>query len=77
MRKRSTPGESLDQKIEKAQTKVNRTKTAYEKAVDELQILLDKRDARRKDEIWAAIIGSNKSYEEILDMIKNDCSDED
>ena len=51
MRKRATPGESLDQKIEKAQTKVNRTKTAYEKAVDELQILLDKRDARRKDEI--------------------------
>ena len=52
-------------------------KAAYDKAVDELQILLDKRDARRKDEIWAAIIDSNKSYEEILDMIKNDCSDED
>lgn len=77
MRKRATPGESLDQKIEKAQTKVNRTKTAYEKAVDELQILLDKRDARRKDEIWAAIIDSKKSYEEILHMIKNDLSDED
>lgn len=77
MRKRATPSESLDQKIEKAQAKVIRTKAAYDKAVDELQILLDKRDARRKDEIWAAIIDSNKSYEEILNMIKNDCSDED
>ena len=42
MRKRATPSESLDQKIEKAQAKVIRTKAAYDKAVDELQILLDK-----------------------------------
>ena len=39
MRKRATPSESLDQKIEKAQAKVIRTKAAYDKAVDELQIL--------------------------------------
>lgn len=72
MRKRSTPDETLEQRIEKGQQKVIRTKAAYDKAVDELQTLLDKRDAKRKDEIWDAIVGSSKSYEEILAMIKGD-----
>lgn len=77
MRKRSTPEETLEQKIEKGQQKVIRTKAAYDKAVDELQALLDKRDAKRKDEIWDAIINSSKSYEEILAMIKGDASASD
>ena len=54
MRKRATSDETLEQKILKAQEKVARTATAHEKAVDELQILLDKRDAKRKDEVWEA-----------------------
>lgn len=77
MRKRSTPDETLEQKIEKAQGRVIRTKAAYDKAVDDLQVLLDKRDAKRKDEIWEAIVNSSKSYEEILAMIKRGTSDED
>ena len=51
MRGRKASGTiSIEQQIEKAQEKVIRTKAAYEKAVDELQKLLDKRDAKRKDE---------------------------
>ena len=46
MRKRATSDETLEQKILKAQEKVARTAAAHEKAVDELQILLDKRDAK-------------------------------
>ena len=60
---------ALAQKIEEAQQKVIRTKAAHEKAVDELQKLLDKRDARRKEDIWQAIIRSDRSYEEILRFI--------
>ena len=52
MRKRATSNETLEQKILKAQEKVARTAAAHEKDVDELQILLDKRDAKRKDEVW-------------------------
>lgn len=70
MRKRATSDEMLEQKILKAQEKVARTAAAHEKAVDELQILLDKRDAKRKDEVWEAIVNSSRSYEEILGMIK-------
>ena len=77
MRKRATSDETLEQKIQKAQEKVSRTAAAHEKAVDELQILLDKRDAKRKDEVWAAIVNSSRSYEEILAMIKSELSDAD
>lgn len=77
MRKRATSDDTLEQKIIKAQEKVARTAAAHEKAVDELQILLDKRDAKRKDEVWEAIVNSSRSYEEILRMIKGEVSDAD
>ena len=54
--------ETLEKKIEEAQKKVIKTKAAYDKAVDELQKLLDKRDARRKEDIWKAIIKSDRTY---------------
>ena len=77
MIKRATSEETLEQKILKAQEKVARTDAAHEKAVDELQILLDKRDAKRKIEVWEAIINSSRSYEEILGMIRGEMSDAD
>ena len=77
MRRRATSDETLEQKILKAQEKVSRTAAVHEKAVDELQILLDKRDAKRKDEVWEAIVNSSRSYEEILAMIKGELSDAD
>ncbi len=61
--------EVLEQKIEKAQEKVKRTKKAHDEAVGELQKLLDKRTALRADEIMKAIANSNRSYEEILEFI--------
>ncbi len=77
MRKRATTDETLEQKILKAQEKVTRTATAHEKAVDELQVLLDKRDAKRKNEVWEAIVNSSRSYDEILGMIRGEMSDAD
>lgn len=65
-RKRAAVSVTMEEQIEKAQEKVIKTKAAYDTAVESLQKLLDKRDAQRKDELWNAIIKSNKSYEEIL-----------
>lgn len=62
----------LEQQIEKAQEKVIKTKQAYDDAVDALQKLLDKRDAKRKEDLWNAIIKSKKSYDEILKFINAD-----
>ena len=52
----------MEEQIQKAQEKVIKTKAAYDTAVESLQKLLDKRDAQRKDELWDAIIKSNKTY---------------
>ena len=68
-RGRKSTTETLEQQIEKAQEKVIRTKLAYDNAVASLQKLLDKRDAQRKDDLWNAVINSNKSYEEIIRML--------
>ena len=68
-RKPGTVIGTLEQQIEKAQEKVIKTKQAYDDAVDALQKLLDKRDAKRKEDLWNAIIKSKKSYDEILKFI--------
>lgn len=68
---------SLEQQIEKAQEKVIKTKATYDAAVEALQKLLDKRDAQRKDDLWKAIIKSQKSYEEIMTFVTSEQKSED
>ena len=65
-RKRGAVSATIEEQIQKAQEKVIKTKAAYDTAVESLQKLLDKRDAQRKDELWDAIIKSNKTYEDSL-----------
>ena len=68
-RKRGAVSATMEEQIQKAQEKVIKTKAAYDTAVESLQKLLDKRDAQRKDELWDAIIKSNKIYEDILQYV--------
>ena len=68
-RKRGALSATMEEQIQKAQEKVIKTKAAYDTAVESLQKLLDKRDAQRKDELWDAIIKSNKTYEDILQYV--------
>ena len=75
-RGRKSTTETLEQQIEKAQEKVIRTKSVYDNAVASLQKLLDKRDAQRKDDLWNAVIKSNKSYEEIIRMLAKSTEEE-
>lgn len=69
---RTTGMESLEQKIEKAQTDVIRTKQKYEGALADLKNLMDKRDALKRDELIVAIMRSSKPYDEILNFINED-----
>ena len=64
--------DTIEQQIEKVQIKVVKSKAAYKSSVSSLQVLLDKRDAIRKDEFWKEILKSEKTYEEILRYIKAD-----
>ena len=59
----------MEEKIEKAQQKVIRTKAAYDNAVDELQVLLDKQTALQTQELIKAVANSDKSCKEILQFI--------
>lgn len=76
-RKAGSVTETLEQQIEKAQKKVIKTKQAYDTAVEVLQKLLDKRDAKRKEDLWNAIGKSEKSYDEILKFITANLKNEE
>lgn len=71
-RRKGSISETLEQQIVKEQEKVIKTKVAYDFAVDALQKLLDKRDAQRKDELWNAIVKSQRSYDEIMKYINTE-----
>jgi hypothetical protein len=63
---------SIDDKIVKAQELVERSKARYDVAVTELKQLMEKRDAMRKNALLNAITRSKRSYDEILEFLKND-----
>lgn len=64
--------DTLEQKIEKAQTDVIKTKQKYDAAVAALKDLMDKRDAVKRNELISAIMKSDKSYDQILRFIQAD-----
>ena len=68
--------EALEQRIEKAQEQVSKTKKAYDAARAVLSDLLDKRDALRRDELVKAIMKSDKTYEEVLEFLNSEKTDE-
>ena len=65
---RMTSLEVLEQKIEKAQEQVSKTKKQHEAAVATLSELLDKRDAIRNNNLLKAFAKSEKTYEEALEF---------
>jgi len=68
--------DTLEQKIEKAQTDAIKTKQKYDSAVASLKNLMDKRDAVKRDELISAIMKSDKSYDQILRFIQADQGEE-
>ena len=73
MHKRSL---TLDEKIEKAQQKVIKTKTMYDSAVEELKLLLDERMEKQKNEkeeqnkrMIKAFEQSTRTYEEVMEFL--------
>ena len=65
---RMTSLEVLEQKIEKAEALVSKTKKQHEAAVAALSELLDKRDAIRNDNLLKAFAKSDRTYEEALEF---------
>lgn len=61
---------SIDQKIEKAQETVARAKDRYDSALEELKLLMDKKDEQKKAELIAVIDECGMSYDEIIKLVK-------
>ena len=61
----------LDEKIQKAQERVVSAKAAYESAVKNLQELMEKKDAMRKDELYSLLLASNKPYDEVVRFLRS------
>lgn len=64
--------EALEQKIERAQMNVVRTKQKYDASIAVLEDLLNKQDALRRDQLVATIMKSSKSYDEIMRFLQED-----
>lgn len=52
---------SIDEKVEKAQEDVARAKERYDSALEELKLLLEKKDEQKKAELISVIDGCGMS----------------
>ena len=65
---------SIDDKIEQQKQAVSKTKDRYEVELEQLNQLMKKRDELRNKELLQAIEHSNRSFEEIMEFLGIDDS---
>lgn len=63
---------TLEEKIEKAQNDVTEAKAKYDKAVDELEKLLTKRQERDNKQLLEAFSESEKTLAEVIEFLQRD-----
>ena len=73
--RRKVSTDSLDAKIEQQKAVMEKAKMKYEVEKEALAELIKLRNELRKDELMAAVIKSEHSYEEIMAFIKGGASD--
>ena len=67
---------SIDDKIEQQKLVVSKAKDKYEAELEQLNQLMKKRDELHNKELLQAIEQSNRSFEEIMDFLSTDDSQE-
>ena len=65
---------SIDDRIEQQKLVVSKAKDRYEAELEQLNQLMKKRDELRNKELLRAIEHSNRSFEEIMDFLGTDDS---
>ena len=65
---------SIDDRIEQQKLVVSKAKDRYEAELEELNQLMKNRDELRNKELLQAIEHSNRSFEEIMDFLGTDDS---
>ncbi len=64
--------DELDQRIEKAQKRVDTAKHAYDIALKKLNEMKEKRDLLKKEQLDMLITNSKHSYEEIVSFLSSE-----
>ena len=71
-RKYKISSEKLDAKIEQQKEALEKAKAKYETEKEILAELIKKRNEIRKEELMSAVLGSERSYEEILAFVRGE-----
>jgi len=75
--KKTVSLDSINQQIEEAQEAVIKAKKKYDEATEYLKLLLDKRKEIQTNNLMTAIMKSQHSYEEILNYINSEKTEEE
>ncbi len=74
-RGRST--KTLDERIRQAKEKADKAKTRYDTAIEELNVLINRKRELQNKELIDAIAKSDRSYDEIMNFLNHTFNDED
>ncbi len=74
-RGRST--KTLDERIRQAKEKADKAKTRYDTAIEELNVLINRKRELQNKELIDAIAKSGRSYDEIMNFLNHTFNDED
>ena len=66
---------TIDEKIELQKSAVSKAKDKYDKELEELNKLMQKREELRRKELMDAFIKSSKTYDEIMTFLAGDEND--
>lgn len=66
---------TIDEKIELQKATVSKAKDKYDKELEELNKLMQKREELRRKELMDAFVKSSKTYDEIMTFLAGDEND--
>jgi hypothetical protein len=68
---------TLDDRIRQAKEKADKAKTRYDTAIEELNVLINRKRELQNKELIDAIAKSDRSYDEIMNFLNHTFNDED
>ena len=66
---------TIDEKIELQKAAVSKAKDKYDKELEELNKLMQKREELRRKELMDAFIKSSKTYDEIMEFLSKEAGE--
>lgn len=68
---------TLDDRIRQAKEKADKAKTRYDTAIEELNVLINRKRELQNKKLIDAIAKSDRSYDEIMNFLNHTFNDED